>query len=408
MLRLSERLRSWAEAQAANPDLKGVTIVISCDRDPELLLEGGSQPAVEDYEMLSIVALRAWLCSQFPDCIPHRLLADFVAMCCLVGNDFLPHMAALDIYDGGLDKLLAAYYQLRPAQHGYLTREDLTLELPRWSGLLEQQGCQVRSVHRLKEYKGSSWLVHFSDAQSAVNTIVSTRRIEGRRLEVAWAKPSSLQLEELPEPSTDPFQAQPLQVLRESFEYWLGPENLPNDAFLRRHVRKPKDRFVPLRVFAAFRRLKIWMQDLTQLADVLRSSEILEVMGEGREAMVRAKEDHSRKPEESKEQVQRQNDCLELLEAGRSVEAVQKLLPEYNARYSGPVATGSPPAEDAAAVQPGTYQTVRSFCERLLGFLPGSTEAWHSCRASNGFCIIMWKAALPGHGFIQHITRLCV
>ncbi|CAK8990402.1 unnamed protein product [Durusdinium trenchii] len=487
MLRLSERLRSWAEAQAANPDLKGVTIVISCDRDPgegehkimnvirshpehthclcsndadlvllglvcrsehvyllrtkpnyekrvrpdsaaqdsdqrELLLEGGSQPAVEDYEMLSIVALRAWLCSQFPDCIPHRLLADFVAMCCLVGNDFLPHMAALDIYDGGLDKLLAAYYQLRPAQHGYLTREDLTLELPRWSGLLEQvaqdecellldmvhlglgpkqlhyrgpgpppadwdglsvvvwyvprktteeqlmaamskQGCQVRSVHRLKEYKGSSWLVHFSDAQSAVNTIVSTRRIEGRRLEVAWAKPSSLQLEELPEPSTVAEWRSVLHtVVRESFEYWLGPENLPNDAFLRRHVRKRRDRFVPLRVFAAFRRLKIWMQDLTQLADVLRSSEILEVMGEGREAMVRAKEDHSRKPEESKEQAWReQKPGKSQRHAGEHVEAVQKLLPEYNARYSGPVATGSPPAEDAAAVQPGTYQTVRFY-----------------------------------------------
>ena len=27
---------------------------------------------LEDYEMLSIVALRAWLCSQFPDCAPCR------------------------------------------------------------------------------------------------------------------------------------------------------------------------------------------------------------------------------------------------------------------------------------------------------------------------------------------------
>ena len=32
------------------------------------------------------------------------------------------------------------------------------------------------------------------------------------------------------------------------------------------------------------------------------------------------------------------------------VEAVQKLLPEYNARYGGPVAAGSPPSDDAAAV----------------------------------------------------------
>lgn len=33
MQRLSDRLRRWAEAQASN-DLQGVTIVISCDRDP--------------------------------------------------------------------------------------------------------------------------------------------------------------------------------------------------------------------------------------------------------------------------------------------------------------------------------------------------------------------------------------
>jgi hypothetical protein len=33
-------------------------------------------------------------------------------------------MAALDIYDGGLDKLLAAYYQLHPAQNGRLGMVD--------------------------------------------------------------------------------------------------------------------------------------------------------------------------------------------------------------------------------------------------------------------------------------------
>ena len=67
-------------------------------------------------------------------------------MCCLVGNDFLcpgiclrsisverllvllarqlrPHIAAVDIYDGGLDKLLAAYYRLKPALNGHLDLE---------------------------------------------------------------------------------------------------------------------------------------------------------------------------------------------------------------------------------------------------------------------------------------------
>eukprot|EP00438_Fugacium_kawagutii_P012260 Skav216876 [mRNA] locus=scaffold1042:407105:412632:+ [translate_table: standard] len=292
-------------------------------------------------------------------------------------------MAALDIYDGGLDKLLAAYYQLHPAQNGfaivqignpqraalpqrYLTRDDLTLELPRWSGLLEQVAQELQQLQQLQQlqldpdecellldlvglglgpkqlpYRGpgpppldwdglsvavwnvprktteqqirvlwleewwcASWLVHFCDAKSAVETLVSTRRLEGQRLQEAdW---------------------QPVlhQAVRESFEYWLGPDNLPKDAFLRRH-----DRFVPLRVFVMFRRLQ-----------VLKGSELLEVQGEGREAMVRRKEDCSRRPDESEDQV----------------EAVQKLLPEYNARYGGPVAAGSPAAEDAEAVMWGS------------------------------------------------------
>ena len=116
-------------------------------------------------------------------------------------------MAAVDIYNGGLDKLLAAYYQLHTAQNGrleskgterlmikgqfcfmeldvfgslirtcigppkrkscnscdrtvgpvlkasrYLTREDLTLELPRWSGLLEQvaqERLKPWQIHRV-------------------------------------------------------------------------------------------------------------------------------------------------------------------------------------------------------------------------------------------------------------------
>lgn len=501
MQRLSDRLRTWAEAQANNPDFRGVTIVISCDRDPgegehkimnvirnhpehthclcsndadlvflglvcrsehvyllrtkpnyekrlrpdsvaqdsdqrELLLEGTSQPDVEDYEMLSIVALRAWLCSQFPDCAPQRLLADFVAMCCLVGNDFLPHMAALDIYDGGLDKLLASYYQMHPAQNGYLTKEDLTLDLPRWSGLLEQvaqdecellldmvglglgpkqlpyrgpgpppadwdglsvavwnvprkatqqqivaamskQGCKVQSAYRLKQQKGASWLVHFCDPKSAVDTLVASRRLEGHRLQVTWVKPDTLHFEEPNEASFQVAEWPPVlhHAVRESFEYWLGPENLPKDAFLRRHVRKRRDRFVPLRVFAMFKRLQIWMQNLSELAEVLKSSELLEVLGEGRDAMVRRKENFSRQANESEEQAERQHACLELLAAGQNVKAVEKLLPEYHARYQGPVAAGSP-TEDAEAVMRHRSVAFLTGIEWVLHYYVEGCSSW--------------------------------
>ncbi|CAE7793557.1 XRN2, partial [Symbiodinium sp. CCMP2456] len=514
MQRLSDRLRHWAASQAAVPDLQGLSIVISCDRDPGegehkimevirnhpehthclcsndadlvflgLVCEsehvyllrtkpnyekrvrtdaGPSQeaadvqeapdsdalpvpepaasagPMAEDYEMLSIVALRAWLCSQFPDCAPNRLLADFVAMCCLVGNDFLPHIAAVDIYDGGLDKLLAAYYQLKPAVNGYLTTADLTLDLPRWRGLLEtvaqeeaeilldmlglgwgpkqlpyrgpgppssnwdglsvvvslvprkataaqlsaamsKQGCIVKSVHQLKQSRGpSSWLVCFAEPASAVRTLVSTRRMETQRLQVTWAVPSGLQFEESPpEPAEAVNWREELnRSVRESFEYWLGPENLPNDAFLRRHVRQRRDRFVPLRVFVMFRRLRVWMQDLRQLAQVLASSELLEIWGEGRQAWVRHKVDHSRRPDESEDQVERQTACLELLAARRCVDAVLMLRPEYYARYGGPVASGSPVADDIAAVEHHRSVAFLTGIEWVLHYYVRGCRSW--------------------------------
>ena len=95
---------------------------------------------------------------------------------------------------------------------------------------MSRQGCEVRSAHQVKQHKGSSgghlltrvvaeendmmtwqnlyknlysyilvpdnvgnilcivlgasWLVHFRDAKSAVNTLVATRRIETQRLQV--------------------------------------------------------------------------------------------------------------------------------------------------------------------------------------------------------------------------------
>ena len=46
-----------------------------------------------------------------------RLINDFILVCALVGNDFLPHLPALDIYDGALDLLLAMYKEQLPVSH---------------------------------------------------------------------------------------------------------------------------------------------------------------------------------------------------------------------------------------------------------------------------------------------------
>lgn len=38
-----------------------------------------------------------------------RVIDDFIFMCFLLGNDFIPHIPSLSIRDGGLDALLFFY-----------------------------------------------------------------------------------------------------------------------------------------------------------------------------------------------------------------------------------------------------------------------------------------------------------
>ena len=49
-----------------------------------------------------------------------RVIDDFILMCVLIGNDFLPHMPSLDIADGSLDILFDSYRALLPSLGGYL------------------------------------------------------------------------------------------------------------------------------------------------------------------------------------------------------------------------------------------------------------------------------------------------
>jgi len=50
-----------------------------------------------------------------------RIIDDFVLLCYLIGNDFLPHLPALDILDGALNDLMDIYKRLLPQWGDYLT-----------------------------------------------------------------------------------------------------------------------------------------------------------------------------------------------------------------------------------------------------------------------------------------------
>lgn len=58
---------------------------------------------------------------ELPDIDLERLIDDFIFMCFLVGNDFLPHIPCLKITEGGIDCLLLIYKQIFALMGDYIT-----------------------------------------------------------------------------------------------------------------------------------------------------------------------------------------------------------------------------------------------------------------------------------------------
>lgn len=76
--------------------------------------------ALREYFMLEFEGLKEKLKFEFD---LERIIDDFVLMCFLCGNDFLPHMPTLDIKEGAITTLMDLYKLILPRIEGYITEK---------------------------------------------------------------------------------------------------------------------------------------------------------------------------------------------------------------------------------------------------------------------------------------------
>ena len=84
---------------------------------------------VAEFQFVKIAVVREYLMLEFQNLnlpFPYdfeRIIDDFVFLCFLVGNDFLPHLPSLQIREGALDVIMVVYKHLLPSLDGYLTKD---------------------------------------------------------------------------------------------------------------------------------------------------------------------------------------------------------------------------------------------------------------------------------------------
>ncbi|KAM7222100.1 XRN 5'-3' exonuclease N-terminus domain containing protein [Rhypophila decipiens] len=83
-----------------------------------------------------------------------RAIDDWVFMCFFVGNDFLPHLPALEIREGGIDTLIGIWKDNLPQMGGYVTKDGhVDLERAQFilAGLAKQEDAIFRKRKEVDE-----------------------------------------------------------------------------------------------------------------------------------------------------------------------------------------------------------------------------------------------------------------
>ncbi|KAG8467837.1 hypothetical protein KFE25_006889 [Diacronema lutheri] len=94
-----------------------------------------------------------------------RLIDDFVLICMLVGNDFLPGLPHLDVAEGALNMMLHVYYRMLPQFGGYLTNGS-ELHLGRFEAYLREI-CVYEEPHFKVRARKEPWMDELPDYRHA-------------------------------------------------------------------------------------------------------------------------------------------------------------------------------------------------------------------------------------------------
>lgn len=79
-----------------------------------------------------------------------RAIDDWIFMCCFVGNDFLPHLPALEIREHGIDTLMTIWRDNLPTMGGYVTK-DGHIDLARAQCILDGLAKQEDAIFRRRK-----------------------------------------------------------------------------------------------------------------------------------------------------------------------------------------------------------------------------------------------------------------
>jgi 5'-3' exoribonuclease 2 len=117
---------------------------------------GNKPPVLKPFIWLHVSVLREYLAVELN--LPglpfrfdlERAIDDWVFMCSFVGNDFLPHLPALEIRENGIDTLTAIWKDNLPAMGGYVTKDGV-VDLERAQFILNGLSKQEDAIFRRRK-----------------------------------------------------------------------------------------------------------------------------------------------------------------------------------------------------------------------------------------------------------------